>query len=162
MGNIFTDIENIEQKVVNFFKGVPQDAQVILSASNKFLNTIKVLSTSATGQTIIDLAEAFFPSVTAIVTGAEALLSQLLGITAETPGQLLLQASQKAAALTGDAKIVAFSNIATAVSTAANAATQGTLTTQQILSVNQVVHAPDVLSTAVAPAPVIPSPLPNA
>lgn len=141
--SIFTDIENV---VVDFFRKVPQEAQDVLTASNKFLNTVKVLSTSATGQTIIDLVEAFFPGVAGIVTGAEAILATLLGLTAETPGQLLLQATQKAASLTGTAKVAAFSNIATAIAATANDLKGGSLTPQQIISSNQLVHDPNVLA----------------
>lgn len=160
MANIFKDIEVIGEDIVNFFHKVPQEAQDVLSASNKFLNTIKVLSTSATGQTIIDLGEAFFPAVTGVVTGAEAILGKLLNITAETPGQLLLQASQQAATLTGTAKVSAYTNIATAIASTANDAQDGTLTPQQIVSAVALVHDPGVMGSAVVTPPVG-TPLPD-
>jgi hypothetical protein len=146
--SIFTDITTIEQKVVTFFKGtVETDASKVLTASNNFLNIVKTLSTSATGETIITLGEAFFPGFAGVVSGAEGILSELLGITSETPGQVLLQAAQKAGSLTGaTAKVAAFTNIATAIASAANDASKGTLTPQQIVSVLPLVHAPDVLT----------------
>jgi len=150
MANIFQTIENT---IAGWFSKAPQEVQDVLTATNKFLNTVKVLSTSATGQTIIDLAEAFFPAATGIVSGAETILSDLLGITSENPGQLLLQAAQKAASLTGAAQVAAYSNLATAVASAANMATGGTLTPQQIVSVQQLVHNPSVLSTPTAVTP---------
>lgn len=141
--NIF---ETIEQDIIGFFHKIPQEAQDVLTVSNKFLNTVKVLSTSATGQTVIDLAEAFFPAATGIVSGAEAILSKLIGFTAETPGQLLLQATQKAATLSGVAKVAAYTNIAVAVAQTANDVKGGTLTPQQIISAVQLVHSPGVMS----------------
>lgn len=158
--NTFTEIETIGEDIVDFFHKVPQEAQDVLSASNKFLNTIKVLSTSATGQTIIDLGEAFFPAVTGVVTGAEAILSKLLNISSETPGQLLLQASQQAATLTGTAKVSAYTNIATAIASTANDAQGGTLTPQQIVSAVALVHDPGVMG-GVAVAPAAPVTLPD-
>lgn len=146
--SIWSDIANVEQKVVNFIKGIPQEGQDILSATNKFLNIVKVLSTSATAQTIIDIAEAFFPASTGIINGVEAVLAELLGLTAETPGQLLLQAAQKANAMTGIAKVTALGNIATVIASTANDLTKGTLTPQQIASVVQLVHNPAVLDTS--------------
>jgi hypothetical protein len=156
MANIFQDIENIGLDVASWFKKAPQEAQDILTASNKFLNTIKVLSTSAPAQTILDLAEAFFPAITGVVSGAESILSQLIGITAQTPGQLLLQASQKAASLTGAAQVAAYNNIATAIASAANDASNGTLTAQQIVSVIQLVHNPSTLGITAPVAPTSP------
>lgn len=153
--NILNDIELIEQKVVSFFKGNLQtDAAIVLTASNKFLNTIKVLSTSATGQTVIDLAEAFFPAITGVVNGAETVLSKLINITAETPGGLLLQEVQKAATLTGVAQVASYTNIGTAIASVANDLYKCSLTPQQIISVIQLVHSPDVLSVPTA-TPVI-------
>lgn len=146
--NIFQDLETIGQNILNFFKKVPQEAQDILTDTNKFLNIVKVISTSAPAQTVIDLAEAFFPGVAGLVNGAEAILEKLLGLTAGTPGQLLLQATQKAQSLTGAAKVAAFSNIATAIASTANDLKGGTLTPQQIISSNQLVHDPTILGTS--------------
>ena len=153
--SIFSDIENIEQKVVGWFKSVPKEAQDVLTATNNFLNVVKNLSTSATGETIITLAEAFFPAVTGLVSGAEAILADLTGLTAETPGQLLLTAAQKAASLTGASQVAAYTNIATAIASTANSAVKGNLTPQQIVSVIQLVHNPNTLGTTVTAAPAV-------
>jgi hypothetical protein len=161
--NIFQDIETIGADVLGFFQKAPQAAQDVLAASNKFLNTIKVLEQSAPAQTIIDLGEAFFPATTCVVAGAEAILSELLNITSETPGQVLLQATQAALGKSGVAKVAALNSIGTAIASAANSASNGTLTPQQIVGVIQLVHNPNTLSpanAAVSQAPIAPTPSP--
>lgn len=146
--NIFDDLKSLETKVATFLTGIPAESQTVLTKSNQFLNVVKNLVDSTPGQTVIDIAEAFIPGGTAVVSGAEAILNELTGITSETPGLVLLQATQKAANMVTPAgKVSAFSNIATAIASAANDVAKGALTVQQIVSVNQLVHSATALDS---------------
>jgi|GEM_PF-3955853 hypothetical protein len=152
--SLISIFESAEASIKGFFAKEQPIVVDALTKANGFINIVKVFGTSATGQTITTLLEMFVPaaSVVKIVQVASVAITDLGLVTAEvskTPEQILLDGVTKAASLTGNSKIIAFSNLATIVGTAISDVTGGTLTTPQAISINQIVHDPAALGAPV-------------
>ena len=149
--SLFSFLKTEEAAVAGWFTKEQPKVVDALAKANTFINIAKVFGQSATGQTIIDLAEALIPGGIAakVIQVASVGITDLGLVTAEAskqPEQIILDGVAKAASLTGDSKIQAYSNLVTFVGTAISDATGGTLTMPQAIIANQIVHNPAVLS----------------
>jgi hypothetical protein len=144
----------------NFFTKAVPAVENAFTSTNGIVNIIKSFLGSATAQTLEVIIETFFPGVSNVVFGAlntffaDFTIVQSSIPANGTPAEKAAAGLNAIANLTGNSKIIAWSNVASIMGHTISTATGGNSTLQQAIAVNQVIHNPNVLSVGDIPASV--------